>query len=123
MKKNVKISDLQEGEIRHPVLPEVIIERIKTFKGILGDVEPSSLEQTIDSFKRDMHPERELIIWERIASTYQTYLAHNPTDDPEIKNEIYSVMLAVSMGMDDWSRIKHLTAEQIDHIKMNYTGI
>ena len=88
MKKNVKISDLQEGEIRHPVLPEVIIERIKTFKGILGDVEPSSLEQTIDSFKRDMHPERELIIWERIASTYQTYLAHNPTDDPEIKNEI-----------------------------------
>ncbi len=34
-------------------------ERIKAFKAILGDVDPSSLEQAADDFKRDMHPERD----------------------------------------------------------------
>ncbi len=123
MKKEVKLSDIQEGEIRHPTIPDGIIDRIKAYKGILGDVEPSSLEQTIDSFKRDTTPESELVLWERMANTYATYLAHNPTDNPEIKKEIFSVILGVSMGMDDFNRIKHLTSEQINHIKLNYTGI
>lgn len=123
MTNKVKLSDIQEGKIKHPALPDAIIERIKAYKAILGDVEPSSLEQTVDSFKRDTTPESELVLWERMANTYATYLAHNPTDNPEIKREIFSAILGVSMGMDDWSRIKHLTSEQINHIKLNYTGI
>jgi len=61
-----------------------VIERVSAFKAILTDMDGASLDQTIDSFKRDVHPESELVIWERIASTFAAYLSHNPLQRPEI---------------------------------------
>lgn len=123
MKRQVKISDLQEGPIRHSVLPEAMVGRIKAFKDILGEVDNTTFEKTVDNFKRDLNPEKELEIWERIASTFQMYLAHNPTNDPEIRKEVFAVVVGASMGMEDWSNIKRLSQEQIKHLVLNYTGI
>jgi hypothetical protein len=100
-----------------------MVERIRAFKDALGDVETAYLEKTIDSFKRDLNPENELLIWERIASTFETYLAHNPTNDPSIRKEVFSVIMGASIGMWDWSAIKHITQTQINHIVLNYMGI
>jgi len=73
MKVGVRLSDLKFGPIRHPVLPDDFIERIKAFKKILSDFDAVSLEQTVDNFKRDTNPESELLIWERIANcTFRT---------------------------------------------------
>jgi len=96
------------------------IERIKAFKQILGNVDGASLEKTIDNFKRDAHPESELVIWERIASTFQTFLAHNPTTDPAVRKEILAVLIGASMGAEDHSNIKHLSDDQIKHLIANY---
>src|ERR1700720_280645 len=82
MKIPLQPSELHKGPIRRPVLPESYVDRIKAFKAILSDVDPTSLETAIDNFKRDTHPEDELAIWERIANTYQLFLSRNPISDP-----------------------------------------
>jgi hypothetical protein len=123
MNKQTKVSDLQEGPIRHPVLPDGMVERIKAFKDALGDVDTVSIEKTIDGFKRDANPEDQLLIWERVASTFETYLAHNPTNDPAIRKEVFAVIMGASMGMHDWSAVKHLSQAQINHIVLNYAGV
>jgi hypothetical protein len=38
---------------------------------ILAEVDTSTIDQTIDNFKRDQHPASEVVIFERIAATYQ----------------------------------------------------
>jgi hypothetical protein len=120
MNHQAKVSN---GPIRHPVLPNGMVERITTFKEALGDVDTVSLEKTIDAFKSDMNPENELVIWERIASTFKTYLAHNPTSDPFIRKEVFTVIMGTSMGMREWSTVKRLSRDQINHIVLNYTGV
>jgi Sec-independent protein translocase protein TatA len=100
MKEQVRLSDIQFGPIRHPVLPSDLIKRIKAFKKMLGDIDSVPIEQTIDNFKRDADPESELVIWERIASTFQMYLSHNPTTDSAIRKRILAVLLSTSMGIE-----------------------
>jgi hypothetical protein len=88
--QQVPLSEIQIGPIRHPVLPDEFIERIRAFKAILTDVDGASIAQTIDNFKRDVNPESELVIWERIAGTFEAYLSRNPTTDRRIRKEIFS---------------------------------
>ena len=123
MKINVPISDLQKGPIRHSALPAVFVDRVKKFKAILSDVDPTSFETTIDNFKCDIIPAQELIIWERIANTYQLFLSENPTHDLAIKKEVYAVLIAASMGLEDWRNIKKLTRDQIDNLVASYRGL
>jgi hypothetical protein len=123
MKKSVPLSGLHAEPIQRGVLPDGFIDRVKAYKARLGDVDSVPLEKAIDNFKRDAYPEHELEIWERIANTFQLFLSHNPTDDPEIRKDIYKVLVCASMGMEDWSNIKHLSTEQINHLVLNYRGL
>ena len=123
MKDPLQPSQLYKGPIRHLVLSDEFIDRVKRFKRTLADVDGTSLEETIDNFKRDTHPGEELAIWERIANTYQLFLSRNPTTDLAIKKEIFAVLLGASMGADDWSNIKKLNSDQINHLVLNYRGL
>jgi hypothetical protein len=123
MKKQVSVANLHVGPIRHPTLPDEFIERVRAFKEILGDVDPTSLEGTLDSFKRDTHPDNELVIWERIASTFQIYLSHNPTIDLAVRKEIFAVLVRASMGMEGRKKLTHLNDRQIEHLIANYRGL
>jgi|SRR5712691_1884591 len=115
--------DLHKGPIRHPVLPDSFVDRIKAFKAILSDVDPTSLETAIDNFQRDTHPEQELAIWERIANTFQLFLSHNRISDPAIRKEVFAVLIGASMGSEDWSNIKKLNSDQINYLVANYRGL
>jgi len=123
MKTQLQPSELHKGPIRHPVLPDSFVDRIKAFKAILSDVDPTSLQTAIDNFKRDAHPEGELAIWERIAATYQLFLSHNPISDPEIRKEVFAVLVGASMGSEDWSSINNLNSDQINYLVAKYRGL
>ena len=122
MKEPLQPSQLYKGPIRHLALSDEFIDRVKRFKGTLADVDGTSLEETMDNFKRDTHPEEELAIWERIANVYQSFLSHNPTTNLAIKKEIFAVLLGTSMGAYDWGNIKKLNSGQINHLVLNYRG-
>ncbi|MFH1401495.1 MAG: hypothetical protein ABIG40_00850 [Parcubacteria group bacterium] len=119
-KKIIKISDMRQSPIRHAVLPNRFIERVRAFKQVLGDVENTSPEEAIRNFMRDLHPERELIIWEHIAAVYQKFITENTITDVATKKEVYGVALSTSMGMTDFRDMKLLNQEQIKTIVFLY---
>jgi hypothetical protein len=123
MKEPVRLSDLHKGPIRHPVLSDEFIERIKTLKAMLGDVDPTTLEQTIDNFKRDANPESELLIWERIANTFQLFVSDVATANAAMRKDVIAVLVGASMGSEDWSSIKHLSEDQIARLVLIYRGL
>ena len=115
--------EIQEGPIRHHVLRDDLLQRIAAFKEILSEVDNMTLDEVVDDFRRDAHPEREIAVWERIAQTYTLFLSHNPTADLAVKHDIFSVVLMASLGMEDWRGIRHLTQDQIQHLVLNYKGL
>lgn len=123
MYKNLKLSELKPAEIKHSALPDWFIERVKAFKVKLVQIEPSTIAATLRSFQCDTNPERELAIWERIADTYTVYISENGIGDDKIKQEVFAVVLGISMDREDYSTIKRLTPEQIKVLTYNYRGL
>ena len=115
--KVFKISDLRPGPIRHEELPPDLVDRIRAFKEVLGDVEPSSLEGTIENFQRDMHPEREVEIWERIARAYKDFITRHAISDFQTRSDVFGVLLTIANGGHDFDDFDGLTADQIDELK------
>lgn len=77
------------------------MERIRAFKRILADHEPTSEEKAFYNFSRDRHPEREIAIWERIASGYEREIELRPDAGAEERHLLYEVLLAASsVGKD-----------------------
>jgi hypothetical protein len=58
------------------------VRRIEMFKRVLAEHETTSLEDAIANFRRDRTPEREIQVWEKIASTYVEELRCRPLADP-----------------------------------------
>ena len=115
--KTIKFSEVLPGPVQHPSLSIDLIERIKSFKQILAEVETSALENAIKNFQRDQHPEREVAVWERIAAAYHAYLSEKPTENMTIKMDVYRVLLGASMGREHFGNtISHLTREQIKEV-------
>ena len=102
MKKNlqrVKVENLKPNPtFRHETLPAPLIERIKNFTGILAEVFDTPLQDVINEFRRDAQPEREVAIWEKIASSYQEVISRQPNLSLARKKEIFSDLLKKSMG-------------------------
>lgn len=119
--KTVKISDLNEGPIRHEVLPDGFVERVRNYKQALAEVETSSIESTLVDFQRDINPENELRTWEKIASAYQWSVIANAGLTQAGKKEVFAVLLGLSMGSKDFSNIKNLSKEKIDAIVKHYS--
>lgn len=120
---DIPIDQLEQGPIRHRTLPEDFIRRVKAVKDILTEVDPSPLAEILDSFKRDAHPERELVIWEHIASTYELYVSHEGIEDVPTKTEIFSVLLELSTGKEEFRNVTRLRPEQVRHLTHNYKGL
>jgi hypothetical protein len=67
----VELSSIAKGPIRHETLPDSLLVRIKLIQSALHDVFTMSLDDSIDDFRRDSHPEREIEVWEKIISAFQ----------------------------------------------------
>lgn len=95
--KRIKLKNLRQNPHHfHEVLAGSLVARIKAFKEILHEVEPVPIEKTIDDFLHDMHPEREVAVWEWIAAEYQKKTMGKPLPR-EKKLLIYGNLLTASM--------------------------
>ena len=97
----VNIKDLRPSQSIHsPLLPAGFIERVQSFKKVLADVEKTSLEETILNFQKDQHPERELEIWEEIASAFDSYIKTHPNLNLDEKRGVFKSYLGKTVGME-----------------------
>jgi len=97
--KKVKLSELKMGPIGQEVLPAGFIDRVIKYKEILKEVETSTLEDTVSNFQRDLDPEKELVVWEKIAFTYKDFVGQYPDYTLEQKMEVFHTVLSHSLGM------------------------
>ncbi|AWV34456.1 toll/interleukin-1 receptor domain-containing protein [Paenibacillus odorifer] len=85
--------------VRHAELPSQLINRIKLVHHHFKDFNDITLEQTIDNFKHDTNPEREVSIWEAIASTYFDLIEKVPNSRNYLtKYNLYGLLLQVSFS-------------------------
>ena len=101
--KKVKITkvarnELKDGPIRHHDLPASLLVRIRNIHFALRDIDSMSLEKTMENFQRDLRPENEVVVWERIICAL--YIAMDAFDKPtlEIKEQVFNVLLRYSTG-------------------------
>lgn len=83
--------------IRHEDLGPVYVTSIRLIRASLWDVYPRSLKFWLDGFKRDLNPEREIAIWERIACVYLEYIKMQELSNKQ-KPFAFHVIVLLSMG-------------------------
>ena len=96
----IKPSSIEPGPVRHAKLPADLVTRIIRFKTILHEVEPASLEDTLNDFSRDAHHEREVAVWENIAKAYERYISNRAALPHASKQEAFHLLLGFSMGAE-----------------------
>jgi hypothetical protein len=98
------------GSAATPQLPARLLTRIRWIHDVLGEVDGMSLEESIESFRRDLHPADEVRIWQRLAAVYGLYNRRHPGLSLREKREVYAVLFSLSMGVRDVPNVGHLDA-------------
>lgn len=89
---------IELNEIVHNNLTTEQLDQIKKIHATFEEVDSISLKQTIEDFKRDLHPDNEIQIWLTMADAYQNYLnSKNSEVDLQTKTEVYKLILSRSM--------------------------
>lgn len=122
--KEVSDGELIAGPVRHDSLSTYQMEKIKKIHSTFAEVDPLSLEETIEDFKRDKHPDNEIAVWLAMASTYEKFFSKNPSTDLAKKLEVYKVILTRSMENEAETKakteVKILTDKEVDEILSYY---
>ncbi len=80
-----KISDLKRGPIRHEKLPDALVNRILLIHRAFANYLSFSFDETLESFRRDMHPEREIGVWEKMAAIVDALKHVHNWDEARVK--------------------------------------
>ena len=83
---------VQPGPIRRERLSDEQMARVRRVQEVFAEVDPTPLDKWVEDFRRDLDPDRELAIWERMAAAYTGYTAARRLT-PEAKKEVFVVLL------------------------------
>ena len=92
-------NEIQPGPVQRDSLTDSQMQRVRALQKVFVEVDGQSVDQWVDNFKRDLDPDRELAIWEKMCSAYSAYC-----DDRDLsvdaKKEVYKVVLLRSMASE-----------------------
>lgn len=83
------------------------MERIKKLQQAFSEVDPTPIEKWVDDFKRDLNPDRELSVWEGMATAY-TAFTKGKTLSADAKKDVFQVVLLRS-GAPETEVLKNLS--------------
>lgn len=92
-------NEIQPGPMQRDSLSDSQMERVRTLQKVFVEVDGKSVDEWVDNFKRDLDPERELAIWEKMSSAYSAYCDDRDLS-VEAKKEVYKVVLLRSMASE-----------------------
>jgi hypothetical protein len=99
---------LRPGPIRHESLPSDLLGQIRAVYDVIGPYLDMTLEPFEIDFMRDMHPEREVALWCRIAKAWLAYhedFLGNETLPNEEERKLLGALVAISTGVEDVSKL------------------
>ncbi len=92
----VPVDDIKPGPLRHKRGLSPLLEQIgRMLYSKVGHFVYPSFEQWEVGFMRDMHPWREILIWEAIARTHDLYLEKHPETDMQ---QPVGTIVSISLG-------------------------
>lgn len=125
--QNVSVVDpnsIKASKYVHQSLPSNLLKRIKAITDVFETVDGISYEQAVDLYKRDLNPEKELVIFEEIAKVYQSYCNSHCKTKTE-KEDVYRLLITRSMFTKKETLLLFkpmtLRKEQIEIILNQYT--
>lgn len=92
--------EIQLGPIRHQSLPTDLLKRIRAVTDLFEPVDGISFDAAVDLYKRDLHPEQNLVLFEEMARAYEYFCKSRCTATTE-KQDVYQTLLLRTMFEDD----------------------
>jgi hypothetical protein len=109
-------SDLKKSPIRHHDLSEALRVRIQNLWYQLQPDLHVTLATWIEGFQRDLRPEREVSIWERIASAQWCALAKFESIDGEARSKLLGLLTSLFSGGEESILDKMNSGELPEHL-------
>jgi hypothetical protein len=97
MTERRNVNELKPGPIRHREVPAALVTRIQAIRLTLDEVYPKSIAEWLDGFQRDVHPESEVLWWERLARCYAEYTGSQDIN-AEQREALFNVILKLMLG-------------------------
>jgi ribosomal protein S27AE len=92
------VKNLKPSPIRRTELPPGLAVRVETLRSVLAEVCPMSREQWLDSLRRDMNPEKEVLWWERVAGCFTKFIAQRDFL-PDQRQAVFKILFGLCSGM------------------------
>jgi hypothetical protein len=92
------LKDIRPGPIRHAQLSPALVLRIETVQTALAEVCPLTEPEWQDAFRRDPHPEHEVLWWERLAGCYVALIAARSLS-PIQREAAFKVIVGLFSGL------------------------
>lgn len=122
--ERMPVDEITPGPLIHDTLRPDQLEKIMKIQRVFAEVNPSTLEETVDDFKKDQHPDNEIAIWLAMANAYEKFTA-NKSLDRNKKEEAYNLLLMRSMENEAdakaESNLHYLTDKEVAEIFSYYT--
>ena len=123
--REMEIKDLKLNDVVHDSLTTKQIKAIERILRTFSEVNSNTLEETIDNFKRDQRPDREIAVWLTMADVYEHFTLHKGTAiDHNKKDEAYELILLRSMMTEeeviDKFDFKYLSTDEVKAILDEY---
>jgi hypothetical protein len=90
---------IQPGPIQRDALSDDQMARIRSLQATFVEVDGQPVEQWVDNFKRDADPDKELLVWERMAKAYRGYCEGKKLS-AAARKDVYRVVLLRSMASE-----------------------
>ena len=122
--ERMNVGEITQGPIVLENLSSAQLEKIMKIQRVFAEVNPSTLEETIDDFKKDQNPDNEIAIWLAMANAYEKFTSKNKTLDMNKKEEAYKLILMRSMENEADAKaetnLKFLTDKEVAEIFSYY---
>ncbi|MBO9204379.1 MULTISPECIES: hypothetical protein [Niastella] len=112
--------EITPGPVVNDTLSAVQLKKIKKIQRVFEEVEPSTLEETINDFKQDKAPEKEIASWYAMAKVYEKFTLKHKHLDINKKTEAYRLILMRSQENEANALaeigLKYLTHKEVAEI-------
>ena len=96
MGETAKIDDLKPGPRHHRKFGGEILEMIDRIRIAFQDVYPKTLDEWVEGFDRDTHPEDEIAMWSHMAKVFERSMKKLP---PDSNHDVLVALLFYSSGL------------------------
>jgi hypothetical protein len=89
----IPLDQIKPGPLRHTTLPDALVLRLRVAHEILKGHVGKNIGDWIEGFQHDVHPEREVAIWEGIAGAYKV-MCEKVSLSQEQKDDLFGFLLS-----------------------------